>query len=276
MDTPQDRRRIRNMQAGLCPCGRPTEPNRKKCGACQSSINKTVKKWKQRNRDAGLCRCGRELASITKCQFCLDRGTALSRTNFLATLDAYDGRKCACCGENILQFLTIDHISNDGYKTRSLGRGSSLYARLKRLGYPQGYQVLCFNCNLAKARNNGSCPHGNATEWLDSSNFQGSRRWVMNKLSKRHRFVDALSHYGGECICCNESNPFFLTFDHIYENGAEHRQSIGTDIVIWLRKNNFPADVVQVMCVNCNSGRQRNNGTCPHIEINPCQKCSQV
>ena len=36
---------------------------------------------------------------------------------------------------------------------------SSIYSWLIRNNYPEGFQVLCYNCNLGKAHNNGICPH---------------------------------------------------------------------------------------------------------------------
>lgn len=69
---------------------------------------------------------------------------------------AYGGA-CACCGEDQLPFLTIDHIVP---LRSSKDRKSSyqLSAFLKKHGFPDGYQVLCFNCNLAKGIA-GECPH---------------------------------------------------------------------------------------------------------------------
>jgi len=78
------------------------------------------------------------------------------------TVDHYGG-KCACCGEHNLVFLSIDHLNNGGGEERKriVGKnsgGRKFYARLKRQGYPGGYQVLCYNCNAAKFRL-GKCPH---------------------------------------------------------------------------------------------------------------------
>ena len=83
-----------------------------------------------------------------------------------AALDHY-GWKCACCGESIEQFLSIDHINNDGAQHRKQmnpnsggnGKGTSIYGWLKKNNYPEGFQTLCMNCNHGKARNGGICPH---------------------------------------------------------------------------------------------------------------------
>lgn len=83
-------------------------------------------------------------------------------------IKAYGGMKCKCCGEVEEQFLTIDHINNDGASHRRAiggknGNGKGMGARtwkwLKDNNYPKGFQVLCMNCNLGKSRNKGICPH---------------------------------------------------------------------------------------------------------------------
>jgi len=75
-------------------------------------------------------------------------------------ISAY-GEACACCGEHQIEFLAMDHINNDGKEHRKVVPPSEFYPWLKRNNYPKGYQVLCNNCNLAKARY-GICPHKKA------------------------------------------------------------------------------------------------------------------
>ena len=54
---------------------------------------------------------------------------------------------------NILA-LTIDHVNDDGAEERrkigkTVGSGT-FYALLIKKGYPEGYQVLCWNCQWIK------------------------------------------------------------------------------------------------------------------------------
>ena len=66
---------------------------------------------------------------------------------------------CACCGEYIVEFLSIDHV--DGRKVLEHGTsmmGTRLYYWARRNDYPPTLQVLCFNCNCAKG-SYGICPH---------------------------------------------------------------------------------------------------------------------
>jgi hypothetical protein len=88
--------------------------------------------------------------------------------------------KCACCGEQGIPFLTIDHINGDGAAHRreigmaqgnveqverqkqkvSMGGNGFVYW-LKKNNWPEGFQVLCANCNFAK-RSGAECPHQTA------------------------------------------------------------------------------------------------------------------
>lgn len=53
-----------------------------------------------------------------------------------------------------LDILTIDHINSDGYKeVDKYGNrtgGVTFYRKLKRLNYPDGFQILCANCQFKK------------------------------------------------------------------------------------------------------------------------------
>ena len=86
---------------------------------------------------------------------------------------AYGGA-CACCGESVDRFLTLDHIDGRAGEAYRL-TGKKAWARLKRLGWPEGYQVLCFNCNCAKGAY-GTCPHGIEGQRGSGSNDQQLRQ----------------------------------------------------------------------------------------------------
>jgi hypothetical protein len=69
--------------------------------------------------------------------------------------------KCACCGETEIAFLTIDHINGGGRRhvaKKGVGGGIGLYRWLIRNNFPDGFQVLCMNCNFARRRGR-LCPH---------------------------------------------------------------------------------------------------------------------
>lgn len=59
------------------------------------------------------------------------------------------------CHISDIDMLTIDHIKNDGAAHRRQMRGNrrgngGIYRVLKKLGYPKGYQTLCWNHNSKK------------------------------------------------------------------------------------------------------------------------------
>lgn len=128
----------------------------------------------ERARKKKLCdKCnGKIQGDHTKCENCrkIARAACLkSNAKTKAECFAVYGGKCTCCGESQLVFLTIDHVNGNGSahrrelakENKSRGRdfgGARMYRWLKRQGWPAGFQVLCWNCNVAK-RQLGRCPH---------------------------------------------------------------------------------------------------------------------
>jgi len=101
----------------------------------------------------------------TRCDVCnrkaADRCSARRFEYKLKAFDHYGGVKCQCCGIENPVFLTIDHVNNDGNahrKTDWLAR-NNIYQWLHKHKYPEGFQVLCWNCNMGKQINGGVCPH---------------------------------------------------------------------------------------------------------------------
>lgn len=126
----------RKLLSGVCPyCGKKNDTSNCECSECQKK---------------------------RRCRYNPEKNREKSLQLKLQAFDVYGGRKCACCGESILEFLQIDHVNDDGAEHRKeIGKymiGVAFYKWLKRNGYPPGYQVLCANCNIAKSRY-GQCPH---------------------------------------------------------------------------------------------------------------------
>jgi hypothetical protein len=61
---------------------------------------------------------------------------------------------CAICGSTNFNILEVDHVNGGGSKQRKelgIGAGHNFYLYLHRVGYPDGYRILCTGCNaLAK------------------------------------------------------------------------------------------------------------------------------
>jgi hypothetical protein len=107
-------------------------------------------------------------------------------------------------------------------------------------------------------------------DWVAAN--PGKRR--QNALSYYYRLQDqAIMAYGGyKCACCGEEEPLFLSIDHVNNDGAQHRKELGSlgghKLYKWLKEGGYPGGF-QVLCMNCNHGRHRNNGVCPHHEGAP-------
>lgn len=73
---------------------------------------------------------------------------------------AHYGKQCACCSEDVMEFLSIDHI-NGGGRAHRKQTNEHIYEWLKKNGFPSGFRTLCHNCNFARGRY-GVCPHEKA------------------------------------------------------------------------------------------------------------------
>lgn len=79
---------------------------------------------------------------------------------------------------------------------------------------------------------------------------------------------ETIAAYGGVCACCGEDEPLFLELDHVNNDGAKQRKKIGRGakaLCVWAKRNGWP-DTLQLLCANCNQGKKRNGGTCPHAK----------
>jgi hypothetical protein len=76
--------------------------------------------------------------------------------NKIIILQIYSNGNMVCknCGFDDIDALTIDHINNNGNKhrkeIRSKNANKDFYDWLIRNDFPEGFQVLCMNCNFIK------------------------------------------------------------------------------------------------------------------------------
>lgn len=81
-------------------------------------------------------------------------------THYSKKVSDSDVPVCACCGYDDLRFLSLDHIYTRKHvseKEKRLG-GRMLWKYVKENGFPSMYQVMCYNCNIAKGTSQ-YCPH---------------------------------------------------------------------------------------------------------------------
>lgn len=162
--------KARRLGAGLCPrCGAARDrTDRKLCARCRAYATAQDRKrgvgWL---KDNGVCyRCKRRPAadgykSCAECRAGIIANHKLVSQSYhqrrRAEVLARYGGACACCGETQPAFLAIDHINGGGRQHR-LTVSRNFYAWLRAEGFPEGFRVLCHNCNMALGFY-GSCPH---------------------------------------------------------------------------------------------------------------------
>jgi len=73
----------------------------------------------------------------------------------LAIYDHY-GRRCVCCGETNIEFLSVDHMIPRDQKKKE--HGIMIYSIIAKKGFPEEYRILCMNCNFSYGHV-GYCPH---------------------------------------------------------------------------------------------------------------------
>jgi hypothetical protein len=105
--------------------------------------------------------------------------------------------------------------------------------------------------------------------------YSKNRDYYLQKIKKSNQRlrIEVLTHYSNgtlKCNCpeCDECNPKFLTLDHVNNNGKEDRKRFNSNtnrLLRWLRRNGYP-EGYQVLCYNCNQGKDKNGGICPHLE----------
>ena len=87
--------------------------------------------------------------------------------------------------------------------------------------------------------------------WYDANYERVKSRRRLYGRQEKLRFIAA---YGGKCECCGETNPEFLSLDHISGGGQADRATRGTGEYLYraVRKEGYPKDKYRLLCLNCN------------------------
>lgn len=134
---------------------------------------------------------------------------------------------------------------------------------------------LCIYCGIVEPVLNKkgckNCAEKHKIQSVKSSSKHKDRSSLYRKKVKQA----TINKYGGKCKCCEESELYFLTIDHINNNGGMERKSYydnnhGSAMSFYLEllRNDIRNDL-QVLCFNCNMGKNINGGICPHIIPSP-------
>ena len=157
---------------------------------------------------------------------------------------------CRKCGEQKEKSSQTGSICADCYKA-----------------YLAEYRAKNYETLTAKAREKHARKRQTDSDWVELERKRGRDYWQQIRY-------EAIMAYGGyKCACCGETEPKFLTIDHIFNNGAEHRRELGgadgngkgysNRVLVWAKQHGYPAGF-QVLCMKCNFGKSVNGGICPH------------
>lgn len=121
--------------------------------------------FRKERRSKGLCiSCGKPHVgppwSCDSCRRDYSFNTKLRRQAARDAVLAHYGAVCKCCGEDIPEFLSMDHINGDGGQHRRSDKflAMNVWRWLVIHNFPDNFRVLCFNCNHATSGGR-VCPH---------------------------------------------------------------------------------------------------------------------
>lgn len=127
-------------------------------------------KFRKESRESGICvRCRKPnpRTPMLLCQSCADKSAEENKKRDWAlkqeVFNHYGGFTCSCppCGVSHPDFLTLNHKAGNPWRNFENRAGILLWRELKRKNFPEGFEVLCYNCNCASGKRNsgGTCPH---------------------------------------------------------------------------------------------------------------------
>jgi hypothetical protein len=178
--------------------------------------------------------------------------------------------------------LVLDHIDGGGTAhKKELKKVSSAYYRwVIKEGYPDGFRVLCHNCNikvhLEKIRSSekhlSPIPKIVIVNGKEYVKYRYKEALASDKY-KAGLKLSVMKYYSGgipKCACCPVDDIDVLAIDHIEGGGRKHRKEIGTagggaEFYKWLIKQGFPSGY-QVLCHNCNFAKGA-HGVCHHKAV---------
>jgi hypothetical protein len=220
-----------------------------KCGERKSLTDFPIDKRK-RDGHAAECKACRNAASRTyrapyrKCTECKQRKPVAEFSTQRICTECKSHKACKVCGDR-LPLTAFDGYHGLVCRACRKQRDSDRYRADRE-------RILARNAEWRKHNAQPDSPYR-------------IRQRHLQRERKAHIKRVVYEHYGGfVCACCGETEPIFLTIDHINNDGNKHRRETGkVETAYWLYLNGLP-DGFRVLCYNCNIGRARNGGVCPH------------
>lgn len=134
----------------------------------------------------------------------------------------------------------------------------------KCLGYAAEYrkvlldQGLCLKCKVNPHR-----PNRTRCQECNDATVASNKKANVGYIEKFYEL------YGNACNCCGESERKFLNVDHVNNDAWIEKQEKGyrsnnISIMRRIMRSGIKDENFQILCFNCNCGKQLNNGVCPH------------
>jgi hypothetical protein len=157
------KRKVEALNSGICTwCYKePVKEGRTTCDKCNERGLEGQRRRRLQRKIEGTCHFCSKPASpgYVLCEYHRKKQNGKHQIKRRKVFEHY-GLSCACCGESTYEFLSIDHMNNDGAEHRrklNIAK-NGLYQWLINNNFPEGFQTLCYNCNFAKGHY-GKCPH---------------------------------------------------------------------------------------------------------------------
>lgn len=135
-----------------------------------------------------------------------------------------------------------------------------------------GRNLSCKQCiaeyHAARRREDPEGERAKRTAWkrANREKVNAAARLSQAEVHRRLR-AEVIAAYGGACTCCGETEPKFLTVEHVNGLGPADRwpsgkRKSGVTVLRAIKKAGFPSSY-SVLCFNCNCAKGH-YGVCPH------------
>jgi hypothetical protein len=166
---------------------------------------------------------------------------------------------CRCKEEKLITEFHVDRSTPSGlsYSCVTCRRKQSLDYRRKN------HELVCQRDREHQKRNWPKIKE-RRKEYI-AYNRQRIRVRAQQRLRELWRVAYAV--YGGRCDCCGETRIEMMTLDHVFNDGAYHREvnkDYARKILCRIEKSGRPEPGIAMRCYNCNCVRLR-CGECPHV-----------
>jgi hypothetical protein len=117
---------------------------------CKDCAIAAIAEWRERNPKryrASVARRNAKPINVAARNAYSRRRYREQRAAALAHYSDTTPPSCACCRTAYPEFLALDHIDGGGSAHRREVGANRIYSWLAKHGYPEGFRVLCHNCN---------------------------------------------------------------------------------------------------------------------------------